>query len=205
LIERVRSTKLTIDEWQAQRDIQAQKKFASIIDLGFSTFFLNRTNRSGILTAGVIGGKDQSGPWKIDARFNKSNLIERLERVAKHRSQIHVTRLDALTFARRRSATLPPEKSLLYLDPPYFLKGRELYMNAYEERDHEALAYLVRNELHLPWLISYDDVPQIRRLYSSAHRTKHILRYSASLNRKGRELIFFRPGLKVRSELLMGA
>lgn len=205
LIERVREAKLTIDEWHAQRDVQAQKKTASIVDLGFSTFFMNRTNRSGILTAGVIGGKEQLGPWKLDARFNKANLIERLQRVARHRSQIHVTRLDALTFTRRRSSMLPPKKSLVYLDPPYFVKGQELYMNAYEEGDHADLAHAVRNELRLPWLVSYDDVPQIRRLYSAEHRTSYMLRYSASSTRKGRELIFARPGLKLRPELLTGA
>lgn len=205
LIERVRAAKLTIDEWQVQRDVQAQKKTASIVDLGFSTFYMNRTNRSGILTAGVIGGKDQLGPWKLDARFNKANLIERLQRVARHRSQIHVTRLDALTFTRRRSSTLPPTKSLVYLDPPYFVKGQELYMNAYAECDHATLAHAVRNELRLPWLVSYDDVPQIRRLYSPTHRTSYMLRYSASSTRRGRELIFARPGLKIRPELLTRA
>ena len=204
LIARVREAKMTIDEWHVQREIQTTKQSQSIIDLGFSTFYLNRTNRSGILTAGVIGGKDQRGPWKLDARFNKTNLIERLQRIAKHKSQIHVTRLDALTFTKRRSSTLP-KKSLVYLDPPYYVKGQELYMNAYGEGDHAAVAEAVRHELQLPWIVSYDDVPQIRSLYSAVHRTSYMLRYSASSTRKGRELIFARPGLKIRPELLIGA
>ena len=205
LIARVRSTRVTIDEWHVQREVQANKVNASIIDLGFSTFFLNRTNRSGILTGGVIGGKDQTGPWKIDARFSKKNLIERLARIASYKSRIHVTRLDALTFIARRSASLPPKRTLMYLDPPYFLKGQELYMNAYDPGDHAAVAVAVRKELKLPWIVSYDDVPEIRRLYSSAHCMSYMLRYSASSIRKGHELIFTRPGLRARPELLVGA
>jgi DNA adenine methylase len=205
LIARVRSTKVTMDEWYAQREIQANKRDASIIDLGFSTFFLNRTNRSGILTAGVIGGKDQTGPWKINARFNKQNLIDRLGRVATYKSRIHVTRLDALAFIARRSASLPPRRSLVYLDPPYFVKGQKLYLNAYGLKDHAEVAAAVTEQLNIPWMVSYDDVPEIRGLYASANRMSYVLRYSASSTRKGQELVFTSPGLRVRRKLLLGA
>lgn len=205
LIERIKSTKVTIDEWYIQRDVQTRKEYASILDLGFSTFFLNRTNRSGILTGGVIGGKGQLGPWKIDARYNQQNLIDRLKRISAYKSRIHVTQLDALMFIESRSDVLPPRRSLIYLDPPYFCKGQELYMNAYKPEDHAIVAKAVTQQLELPWIVSYDDVPEIRQLYGSASRIDYVLRYSASTTRKGKEVIFLRPGLHVRHELLVKA
>ena len=205
LVARVRSTKVTIDEWHVQREVQANKHRASILDLGFSTFFLNRTNRSGIITGGVVGGKDQSGRWKIDARFNKQNLIERLERIAAYKLRIHVTRLDALTFIARRADSLPPKRSLMYLDPPYFAKGQDLYMNSYRPEDHAAVANAVMQQIKVPWLVSYDDVPEIRNLYGAARRISYTLRYSASSTRKGQEVMFMCPGLRARRGLLVEA
>jgi DNA adenine methylase len=205
LIARIRSTNVTIDEWHTQRQVQENKHRASIIDLGFSTFFLNRTNRSGIITGGVVGGKCQSGAWKLDARYNKQNLIERLERIASYKSRIHITQLDALTFIARRGETLPPKKSLMYLDPPYFAKGQDLYMNAYRPGDHAAVAKAVLQQIKIPWLVSYDDVPEIRDLYKKARRISYTLRYSASATRKGQEVMFMCPGLRARSDLLTEA
>lgn len=203
-IERVRNTPVALDTWFAQQEIQLQKDRVQLMDLGFSTFFLNRTNRSGILSGGVIGGKSQNGFWKINARFNKTNLVERLKRLASYRSRIHVTRMDALTFLRRRNASLP-KKSFIYLDPPYFEKGQDLYLNAYGPEDHAVVARTVLLELNRPWMVSYDDVPQIRSLYRSTRATHYELRYSASLRRKGREVIFLAPRLRIRSGLLRNA
>jgi DNA adenine methylase len=202
LIAQIQSSPVTMDQWYAQREVQSHKESASLVDLAFSTFFLNRTNRSGILKAGVIGGKDQLGPWKISARFNKPDLIERIRRIAALRSRIHVTRLDALSFISRRDDSLPKRRSLMYLDPPYFHKGPELYMNSYEPRDHAAVAVLVTRKLRVPWIVSYDNVPQIKELYAGVRFMSYTLRYSASTTRKGKEMIFVRRGLKVRPCLL---
>jgi DNA adenine methylase len=205
LIARVRATNVSIDEWHVQREVQVNKCRASVLDLGFSTFFLNRTNRSGIIAGGVVGGKGQSGRWKLDARFNKQDLVERLERIALYKSRIHVTRLDALAFIARRGESLPPKRSLMYLDPPYFVKGQDLYMNAYRPGDHAAVADAVMQQIKVPWLVSYDDVPEIRNLYGAARRIRYTLRYSASSNRKGQEVMFMCPGLRARRALLVDA
>lgn len=204
LIDRIQATKIDMDTWYEQKAVQQNKRHASIIDLGFSTFFMNRTNRSGILTAGVIGGKQQTGIWKIDARFTKSNLIDRIKKIGQYKSRIHVTKFDAITFLARRGQELP-KKSLFYLDPPYFVKGQELYMNAYEPNDHAEVATQVLNELDRPWIVSYDDVPEIRKLYRNSHRKSYVLRYSASTERKGSEVVFISPGLKTKPSLLAEA
>ena len=91
--------------------------------LGFATFFLNRTNRSGILNGGIIGGRDQTGPWKIDARFNAPELVHRIESIAGMRDRIKLTRQDALTFLKT-GITRWREKD--NTQSPYYVKGREL-------------------------------------------------------------------------------
>lgn len=204
IIERIRSTPVTMDVWFAQQIIQANKQHADIFDLGFSTFFLNRTNRSGILTAGVIGGKAQTGNWKIDARFNKANLLERIKRISSFRSRIHVTNMEAMTFIKNGITSLP-DKSFIYLDPPYYVKGRGLYMNAYKPEDHAQIASTILRDLNYPWMVSYDDVPEIRQLYEGINKECYVLRYSASKQRKGQEIVFLSPQLKVQSKFLLDA
>lgn len=201
LIERIHATEINIETWREQKEIQKNKRTASIVELGFSTFFLNRTNRSGILNAGVIGGKAQLGKWRIDARFHKQHLIERVQKIATFKSRIHVTKLDALDFVRRRGASLPA-KSFLYLDPPYFVKGQELYLNSYRPADHARVAEVVLGTVGIPWMVSYDDTTEIRALYKTARKEKYELRYSASLSRKGNEIIFLSPGLRINKALL---
>jgi DNA adenine methylase len=145
-------------------NLESPKKYlesrdsADLLNLGFATFFLNRTNRSGILEAGVIGGKMQTGKWKIDARYNRAELISRIKAIGEFRSRIFVSNQEAQIFLETVTPTLP-EKSLVYLDPPYVEKGPGLYLNSYEENDHRRLAGWVRENLDRPWMVSYDDHP----------------------------------------------
>jgi DNA adenine methylase len=169
------------------------------LDLGFATFFLNRTNRSGILNAGVIGGRDQTGPWKINARFNRSDLIARIEAIARLRRRISLSCRDAKDFLNTAVKNLP-HKALIYLDPPYYKKGRELYYDYYKHEDHAAIAALVKKSLKKrPWIVSYDDVPQIHELYAEFTHIVYQIGYSARDVRRGSEVMFFAPGLCIPS------
>ncbi|MDQ7966542.1 DNA adenine methylase [Pseudomonas plecoglossicida] len=199
----ISDTPVSMDVWRAQKMIQSEKGQAGLLELGFSTFFLNRTNRSGILSAGVIGGKEQAGKWKIDARYNKVNLISRVEAIAGKGSSVQVYNFDALEFLSICNQSLPAS-SFIYLDPPYFVKGQELYLNFYNSSDHARLSSFVQQELSLPWMVSYDDVEEIKQLYSLSYATEepYLLPYSASKVRKGREVFFLGPGLKTQTDLI---
>jgi DNA adenine methylase len=165
--------------------------------LGFAMFFLNRTNRSGILNAGVIGGRDQSGPWKIDARYNADELVRRIIAIARMKARINLTRLDALSFLRRGCKRWP-ERTLIYCDPPYYVKGRDLYYDYYEPGDHELVALFVRSEItRQKWIVSYDNVRQVRELYAGCQRVKYRIGYSARSSRQGAEIMFFCDSLQV--------
>ncbi|MCX7062822.1 MAG: DNA adenine methylase [Gammaproteobacteria bacterium] len=189
--ERILTTPVTADTWHAQREIHRAKATAEELDLGFATFFLNRTNRSGILEGGMIGGKDQSGEWKLDARYTKDALVKRVMDLGRARSRIFVHNLDAVDFLRQVVPTLPRRK-LTYLDPPYVEKGPRLYMNHFQEADHTRLAQVVIEELQGPWLVSYDEHPLIRRLYADFEQRTMDLHYSAKRERsQGKEVMVF--------------
>jgi DNA adenine methylase len=197
LCKLVHDTPLTLKAWDRQKRVFANADAFDNLTLGFATFFLNRTNRSGILNGGVIGGRDQSGPWKIDARFNRDELIFRIESIAKMKRRISLTKMDALKFLKAGVADWPA-KTLIYLDPPYFEKGRELYYDFYESKDHEALSQFVVSKLvRQRWIVSYDNVPAIRELYKGRQRLTYELGYSARDAREGAEVIFFSDSLRV--------
>lgn len=186
----IRNAPVTPQEWDNQKSIlSAGVDSAGILATGFAMFYLNRTNRSGILNAGMIGGRNQSGEWRIDARFNKDELIKRIQKISRYRNRIHVTNEDAVSFLRRITPTLQPN-SLLYLDPPYYLKGQHLYANFYQREDHKNIAQFM-SILDLPWVISYDDHSAIRSFYSGFRKSRYSLNYSARERRKGSEVMFF--------------
>jgi DNA adenine methylase len=190
----IQDTEVSIDERERQRQVQADLN-ASLVKRGFSTFFLNRVNRSGIIRAGVIGGKRQEGEWTLDARYNKSDLIQRIQKIARYRRRITVTNLDAAELIRSRIPSLP-KNTLVYLDPPYYGKGKDLYQHFYQHEDHAAIAALVPT-IRQPWIVSYDAHVNLVPLYSEYRSIEYGLHYSAQDRYVGAEIIFFAPELVI--------
>lgn len=196
LCKLVRDTPLTIGAWDKQKKIFSNQKNRSEVEIGFAAFYLNRTNRSGILNGGVIGGRDQTGRWKIGARFNREELIYRIESIAKMRNRIRLTRMDALKFLETRSAEWPA-KTLIYLDPPYYEKGRHLYYDYYRHKDHEQVhRFVTRNLASKRWVVSYDNVPPIRAMYKDCQRIVYEVGYSVRKARAGSEVMYFSDSLQ---------
>ena len=190
----IRDAKLTMKEWRRQKAIQQSPQSHSSLELGFSTFYLNRTNRSGIITGGVIGGNDQTGEWKIDARFTKPELCRRVEKIALHRSRIRLYNLDAAELIKTVISKLPP-KTLVYLDPPYYARAERLYKNIYKHADHVAISKLVKEQIKVPWIVSFDSMPEIMDLYAGLPKITYRMTYSAADRYKGGEVMFFSKGL----------
>ena len=157
--------------------------------LGFATFFLNRTNHSGILNGGMIGGRKQKGPYRIDARFNRPELRRRIERIGCFRDRINLSCEDGMEFLSKNRYT---NKCLVYLDPPYYRSGKRLYLNAYCPEDHADVSDTVL-KLSCPWIVSYDDVPEIRDLYKSVRFKKIRLNHTASSSELGRRFCSSHP------------
>lgn len=195
LCERIERVSVTRREWRKQKSIYSNGRAAGSVALGFSTFFLNRTNHSGILNGGMIGGKSQSGEWKLDARFNRRELIRRIETISAFKSRIHLSHKDAVEFLIERKFRTG---CLVYLDPPYFHAGKKLYLNAYGPDDHAFVRDTVEKQ-KCPWIVSYDDTPAIRRLYRGHTSRRVRLLHTARSARLGREVMFFSSGLKIPS------
>lgn len=184
---------VTIEEWFRQKEHWATAACDDYLKLGFAAFFLNRTNRSGIIEgAGPIGGYAQNGPWKLNARLVKANQIRNIQALRKYSSQISVTNKDALDFIAEK---LDLPNTLTYLDPPYFVKGRKLYKNFYVQEDHLAIAHELTRKRRATWVVSYDDVPQIRRAYEAFTPVSYSLNYSAGTKCHGAEVIFLSDAL----------
>ena len=142
LCRRIREAPLTVEEWDRQKAVFARPQDSSTLDLGFSCFYLNRTNRSGILNGGLIGGRSQNANWCMDARFNREDLIRRITKIAEFAGRIEVSCKDAIMFLRERWNSFG-KRDLIYVDPPYFEKGRMLYYDAYGPDDHADVAALL--------------------------------------------------------------
>lgn len=195
LCKLISETKVNPKEWHKQRGI-LDAGSGTDLEIGFATFFMNRCNRSGIINGGMIGGKQQNGKWKIDARFNKGSLITRIQRIASYRNRISLYNLDAEQFLSRINGNLPC-KTLIYLDPPYYLKGAGLYEDHYLHHDHERLAKFVQRRLKNHWIVSYDNHPKIRKMYAERRRIEYQLSYTAKDRYFGTEVIFFSDELVI--------
>ncbi len=187
LISLVKDAVLTVDEWDVQKEIYNSPNEHSILELGFSTLFLNRTNISGIVSGGVLGGRDQNGSNKMDVRFNKETLSNKIKRIYQYRDQILLFNSDASDLI----LDLEGQESLfLNVDPPYVEKGAQLYRNYYKADDHQHLAELISQCPH-PWIVTYDVCELVTNLYRGFRCSKLDVRYSANIKRNANEYIFF--------------
>ena len=190
-IEEIEKTQVNMDEWYNQRAICMNKSSRYSFELGFATFFMNRTNRSGIIKGGVIGGKAQQGAWKLDARFNKSELIERIRKIAEKKRHIHLYNKDIVSFIKNYIPKYE-DNAFVYFDPPYFRKGHQLYMNFFDYEDHVRIEKLISNMVNCDWMITYDNEPEIKKIYEKNYIKTFELNYSVAEKRKGQELIIFK-------------
>jgi DNA adenine methylase len=188
----IEDVEIDIENWKYFKTVQKCPDEYSQFELGQAVFFLNRTNISGVIKGGPIGGHDQKGKYKINARFNKSDLIKRIERIAKFKHRIKLSNLDGIRFIKNLDKN--SQNTFIYLDPPYVHKGADLYMNFFKKKDHDNLARQVENINH-KWLVSYDNNDFILKLYENQQRLRYSLSQSAS-NRVGSEILVFSEQLK---------
>jgi DNA adenine methylase len=187
-LRRLEKTPLDVDEWKRQREVYRRRdeKGLDRRDLGFATFYLNRTNRSGVLRGGIIGGLGQAGAYKLDARYNKETLRSRIEQLAEHRSKISVTHQDGLVRLRH---WLPKRNVFAYVDPPYYEKGSFLYLNSFNEKQHQDLAALLNAQAEADWVLTYDMAVPIMAMYAARASLDFNLYYSAHRREIARELM----------------
>lgn len=190
-IELIQNVDVSLQEWHAQKNIRNGIDDYDMLEIGFSTFFLNRTNRSGIIDkAGPIGGLNQTGNYAIDCRFNKERLITEIRRIAEQREHIKLYNMEALTFIEE--VVVHTKKSFVFFDPPYYGRGPELYTNFYTHGDHLNLSKAILTKLkNRKWVVTYDNVNAIKSMYRKVRSIEISLQYTLQEKRKSSEVLFF--------------
>jgi DNA adenine methylase len=193
LCKLIHDSALTIEEWKYRHSLLVNDELRvglSDVEVGFTGFYMNRCNRSGILTGGPIGGLEQTGNWKIDARFNKEGLIKRIEKIALYAKRIHLSNLDVVDFLKGfRKHEFRQRDVLHYLDPPYVEQGEQLYRHSFKKADHQRLASYLQTEETYKWLVSYDDNPLVHQIYKEVNKNIFEFNYFVNRTKVGRELI----------------
>ena len=198
-VEEIRTVPLTVDEWQKQHEILVTQNDKYSFELGFAAFYLNRTNRSGIIKGGVIGGQEQAKDWKMDVRFKREELVTRIQRIAARKKDIKLYNKDVNSFIKNY-VPLYEENTLIYFDPPYFRKGQQLYMNFFNYKDHVRIEQEIREHVNCDCIITYDYEPQIEEIYHNYNLRLYDLNYSVSTKRKANELMIFKDGIFIPSD-----
>lgn len=197
LCDWIASVEVTMENWRQYKDIQKNQNVADELELAKSTLFLNRTNISGVIKGGPIGGINQTGAYKIDVRFNKEELIKKIKLIATFKGKIHLSNDDGLVFLKKISRKR--EDVFVYLDPPYYKKAADLYMNFFTDKNHEDLCELM-SSYRKRWMISYDNEDFILKLYKKFRKIEYQLAQYAS-NRIGKEVLIFDNRVKCSRSL----
>ena len=192
---KIRNTDVTLETWRKQKKIQNNKATEkNLLKLGFSTFYLNRTNYSGIIDGGMIGGVSQDGNYKINCRFNKQELIDRIKFIAIHKKYIHIKNMDALDLVKKINKD---KDTIFYFDPPYYLKGPSLYMNHYAHQDHERVSEEIKKIKKAKWIVSYDNTSEIKKMYDKCNKKEYTFFHTSYNARMGKEILFFSKNLLI--------
>jgi DNA adenine methylase len=184
-VEKIQNVEISIEEWRRQKEIYRNKR-STQLDLGFAAFYLNRTNRSGIIEGGPIGGVNQTGKWLIDARFNKADLIERIKNIASYKSRIKVSNKDGIELLKLLHTN---KNYFIYLDPPYYVKGSCLYLNHYKQDNHKKLSDFLNKHNKFYWVLTYDNVKEIKELYSKRRLCDFSFNYHVDRPKLGEEIL----------------
>ena len=154
---------------------------ADDIESAFRLIVLHQISYSGLgrRAGSPIGGREQRGTYKVHVRWSPDRICRDIRTL--HTLLSHVS----LTVTNESWETVcadPIARTYAwYLDPPYFAAGPDLYRHG--SIDHDRLAATLRTTPG-PWLLSYDDVPAVRFLYSWATITRAQETYLGQRGRK---------------------
>jgi len=185
----IENTPINIAEWEKQKEIYNNQQNHSILEVGFATFFLNRTNRSGIIKGGPISRGD-GAKYKLDCRYNKSGLINKIRRISSVKDKVNLYNYDAVYFIKHVLPNFPIEQLFIFFDPPYYKQGKNLYTNFYDHDDHKELCYAIKGIFQSRWITTYDYNENIAKLYEDLPTKIYQLQYSANRKRKEKEFLF---------------
>lgn len=190
LVQLIMDTPITLEEREKQKAVYGNE-LSDVLSDGFATFFLNRVNFSGIIKGGPIGGTRQTSAYKLNCRFNKKDIIRKIEEIALLNKRIILRNSDASTLIKRYARSKSKEKKYFFnIDPPYVIKGSRLYTSYFKEADHRKLEKAIAEYLQdIPWIVTYDECELIREIYGCYHMTDYGILHNAGGSVRGKELV----------------
>lgn len=189
LVQAIKDLDVSLDTWHKltkYRDLDGVDG-EDVLALGVAGLFFNRTNFSGVLHAGPIGGQSQGSAYAVDCRFNKADLIKRIETVSSLADRISVHFGDAIQTLEKANGE-DNENRFFYVDPPYYKQGRKLYRYHYSLSQHKDLANAL-SQANFRWILSYDNHPVIEHFYSDFIQISTGFRYSSRKPKQEHELV----------------
>jgi DNA adenine methylase len=204
-LRKINDTIVSIKNWHEQKEIYTSHNNYSDLDVAFSTFYLNRTNRSGILAkAGPIGGYDQKGNYKLDVRFNKLELNKRIGTIAKFSDKVEIHNKDGIELVKELYGT-KKEKYFIFLDPPYYNQGKNLYLNFYNNDDHLKLARILKLYNNQNWLLTYDNCLEIKEMYKRFRSSDINMTYTLQDKKQAKEIMIVSDSLHLPKTMKLGS
>lgn len=192
-----------IKYWRDTKLRYENNRYQSYKHKGFDFFMLNRMNVSGIVKGGPIGGTSQQNTYNITSRFNRETLCGRILRIAALKDRITVTSFEASDFCKRLTAgdICETNDCLVFVDPPYFIQGKNLYNSYATDEVHRCIAESLLSQNKWKWVLTYDEAPEINELYpeNAVNKYEYAITYSANKRGKYNEYLFSSPGLYVTS------
>ena len=193
----IANVKIDMETWEWAKNVHSNMNNVDDFELAKATFFLNRANVSGIIMGGPIGGPTQKGKYKINARFNREDLIQRIKEISIFKNQIFLYEMDGIEFLKQINRRR--KKYFIYIDPPYVKKGADLYMNFFKKEDHKNLLKQIQKTKKL-WLVSYDANDLIINLYKQYNCLSYSLSQCTS-NRMGNEILIYPDSIVIESSI----
>jgi DNA adenine methylase len=151
---------------------------SEIVLHGFKKLAIHQISYSGLGTksGGPLGGREQKSKYKIDCRWSPDYICKKIDKLHNQFSKLEIKHQSCTSFDFEDLVN-STENSFIYLDPPYYIKGNELYQFGFTKEDHKKMADVLKYTNH-PWILSYDDCPEVRRLYSWAEINIIYVNYS---------------------------
>jgi DNA adenine methylase len=169
-----------------------------IVEHGFKKLAIHQMSYSGLGTksGGPLGGRRgliQSVKYPINCRWSPTYICKKIDKIHTQLSR-HTIKNQSCTCLDFENIISDNTNALIYLDPPYYIKGNSLYQCGLTVEDHQRLARLLKQSRHL-WVLSYDDCEEIKKLYDWAH--------IQPINNVNYTITKSRQSPKIKSELLI--
>ncbi len=184
----------SVDKFYNIRDelLQLKTQPSDIIDIGFKKLAIHQLSFSGLGTksGGPLGGKEQKSAYKIDCRWSPDYICKKIDKIHNLLNNIKIYKGSCTNLDFEHIINDNHCNSVLYLDPPYYIKGNELYQYGFTQEDHIRLSNLLYNTKH-KWVLSYDDCEEIQELYQWANIQQISASYTISGSRQKTELLIW--------------